>query len=637
MRVVLQAVGDQVVLGNAQPIDIFAFQEGPESAAEYNDVEANFEAVFGGNYQSTLATADFFGCRTGFVYNTDRVQLIAATTFSSGFTHNIRRGLFRPVDGTVDDQVYIYSIHLKAGASDESIRDDEATSIRLNAATLPTDAHIIYCGDFNIKGSDEPAYQTLFAPGSHSTAAETLNTPFGFFNDIEWQDNLAFLPFHTQNPVNNMDDRFDAIYVNNNLLDGSGLEYVRGSCTVLGNNGTHNMNQSINTGNGAAGFGSQLIAFSDHLPVFCDFVYGQTPTDFDATVNTAAVSTQFVRNNGPVGGATGDNAIEVEGSSNGNFAAFGVVDFDLSGLLASGASVTDLDNIVLSMVQDNSTFSDSGPISLYLATSAAANVTIDGGIQYQTGQNGLASVPEILAAGAVKVATYAAVHETNSGAPLPDGTADPIALYGGDIGQAVSAALKNKGVIRLLITPDHAGTAATYAGFSNGLGGPGLFADLVTDDGTVEVFPSSFTLNNGVQGSGNIFATNESNDNRINFLSDTPVSKSEPPIQITFTGTLGVGSVETLTATVETQSNTANVAQTIEMFNFTSGEWELIDSSDVDLVDQTIIAVPAGDISRFITVGNLVLTRVSWKPSGPVLMYPWRTSIDHFKWSISIQ
>ena len=336
-RVVIEAIGNQSVLGNAQAIDILAFQEGPQDANQYNDIENNFETVFGGTFASSFTTPDFAGCRTGFIYNTSTVQLIFATTLSSGLTHNVRRAQFRPIGGTANDDFHIYSIHLKAGTfdpADAAIRENEAMVLRANAANLPADAQIIYCGDFNMAGSDEDAFEVLFDGNATSSARETLNAPFGFRENTNWQENIAFLPFHSQNPVNNMDDRFDLFFINNNLMDGENTEYVRGSCTVLGNNSTHNLNQSINTGTGTVGFATEIVATSDHLPVFCDFRWGQTAQQFNQAISVDAVSTNFVRSNGPVGGASGTNDMEVEGSANGTFASFGVIDFDLSGQIA---------------------------------------------------------------------------------------------------------------------------------------------------------------------------------------------------------------------------------------------------------------------------------------------------------------
>ena len=424
-RVVIGAIGNLNILGSTRAIDILAFQEGPQNANVYDNIETNFETVFGGDYESTITVPDFAGCRTGFIYNTQTVTLIASTSLTSGFTHNVRRGLFRPVGGTSSDDFYIYSIHLKAGssASDQNEREQEANLLRSNAATLPGTANIIYAGDLNMKGSFEDAYAVFRATGSNATALESLNAPFGFQPNADWEENLALQPFHTQAPLSNMDDRFDLFFLNQGFFDGTGIEFVVGSTTALGNNGSHRMNFGILTGNGATGFGNELVAFSDHLPVICDFKFGQTPPASTQPLSAQATLTRTVRTSGPVGGSSGDNFLNIEGTDHPGFESFAVVDFDLTGNPTTGSSLT---NVVLNMLQSNASFSTNGPIGVYVATATAAQVPIDNSIQYVAGQNELDCVPAILSKGAQKVATYASIHRNSTGSLLSNGTNDPI-------------------------------------------------------------------------------------------------------------------------------------------------------------------------------------------------------------------
>lgn len=635
MQAVMQAVGNAVALGNAQPIDILAFQEGPESAAEYADIEANLEAVFGGNFSSSITPPDFFGCRTGFVFNTDTVQQLSATSLTGSLTHNSRRSLFRPVGGTADDNFYIYSIHMDAGgaASDIAQRTLEGTIFRNNSATLPSGASIIFCGDFNITGSAEAAYQNLFADGTNGPIVESLNTPFGFRDDIDWRDNIAMLPFHTQDPTGNMDDRFDAFYMNGAMIDGAGIEYIKGSCSVLGNNGTHSLGSSINTGSGTIGFGSELVSFSDHLPVFCDFRFGQTPQKFNSQLATDAVISQFVRTTGPVTGGTGTDEMQIEGTGNPiAFRSFGVVDFDLSGQLSAGENTKTATNIVLNLFQDNATFTDNGPIGIYLASPTASAIPIDSSIQYQATQNGLASLPAVLSTGAAKVATYAAVHV--DGGNLPDGTLDPIALFGSEIEVAVADALNNNGSLRFLIVPDHLATAATFAGFNSVLGSPNLQADLIVDDGTEQVTADQLSIQNGMVAGGSLLNIETSDDQRLSFRASTPTA-DDPPLRVQFMGTLPTATPQSLSIMVEASGNTPNLGQTFDLFNFISGSWEEIGTSGIELKDTTAIASATGDASRFVGPGNLVLARMNYAPTGPVLFFPWSIGIDQFNWTFT--
>ncbi len=637
MRIVMQAVGSSTSLGNAHAVDILAFQEGPENIREYSDIENNMEAVFGGSFASSITPPDFFGCRTGFVYNQDTVQLLNAFSLTGSLTHNCRRAMFRPVGGSATDDFLIYSIHLKAGSidpADAATRAAEANLLRNNANTFAAGTQVIFCGDFNMTGSQEMAYQNFFAPGTNASAVETLNTPFGFLAGAPWRDDRAFLPFHTQDPTASMDDRFDGFFVNGAVVDGANFEYLKGSCSVLGNNGTHNLNQNINTGSGTIGFGAQLVALSDHLPVFCDFKWGATVPKFSSSLGVNASATRFIRQTGMVGGAAANTDLEVEGTSNGNFAAFAIVDFDMSGQLGSGEFVGSAQNVVLNMLQDNENFTDGGPVEIYVATAAASQVPIDGTIQYQSGQNGIDCVPNILSTGAQRVAIYAGVHELD-GTHLPDGSVDPMALFGAPIDEAVSNALNSNGILRLLLVPAIAQTASTYAGFESALGAPSLSADLVFSDGSIDITANSFNVVNGMQGSGIIVDLNMSDDDRVTFIAEHPTGKADSPVRLVFNGSFQNLSPDSLRVCIEGFANSPNVELSVEMFDFANGVFEALGSTMMSATDSVLEFEATGDVSRFVSPGNTVITQVDLTPNGPVFFFPWSIAIDQFKWSIT--
>ena len=632
-RVVINAIGDLNILGNQRAIDILAFQEGPTSSSEYNDIEVNFETVFGGNYESTFTPPDTGGCRTGFIYNTQTLTLLGSTSLTAGFTHNVRRSHFRPVGGNTEDEFFIYSIHLKAGtsSSDFNDREFEASLIRNDAASLPVGSNIIYAGDLNMKGSFEDAYEVFRSPGSHATAQDSLNAPFGFQDNADWEENIALQPFHTQAPLNNMDDRFDLLFFNDRLLDETGLEFVVGSTTALGNNGSHTMNASINTGNGTTGFGSELIAFSDHLPVVCDFRFGATAPTTRIPLSSDAVLTRTVRTSGPVGGNSGDVFLNIEGTDHPGFESFAVIDFDVSDVPDSSLEI---DRIVLNMLQSNAGFSTNGPVGVYVTTALAAEVPIDSAIQYIVGENELDCVPAVLSDGAQKVATYASIHRASNGVLFGNGTADPIVLYGEAIGQAILDALDGNGLIRFLIVPDEAETAATFAGFASNLGQTRLTADLI--DGTVpstDSFPVNLDLIIGVQGVGNLFDLQESDDSAIRFFSEPQNNSQSVAIQVNLSGTLPTDAPSTMSLTIESKVNSSNLTQAVEIFDFVGGDWEVVDSSSAAIQDNSTTIELGGDVSRFVGPGNLSLARISWNANGPVFLFPWAADIDLFKWT----
>lgn len=213
-------------------------------------------------------------------YRDDTVTEIASghRDIFTGAGRNTDRWQLRLNNYTFD--LYVYSSHLKAGtgSSDQIDREQGATSVRANADGLPSGAHAIFVGDFNIYSNNESAYQIMTAAGPKQ-AVDPLGSG-------SWSGSSNAIK-HTQSPRlsassngligGGMDDRFDFHFVTEGLLDGSGLSLV--DYRVVGNDGNH-YNTSINSGNnsyfpGQTSRSNQLaddiFDASDHVPILCDY------------------------------------------------------------------------------------------------------------------------------------------------------------------------------------------------------------------------------------------------------------------------------------------------------------------------------------------------------------------------------
>jgi hypothetical protein len=192
------------------------------------------------------------------------------------------------VHNSTGDTIRIYSVHLKAssGSTNEQLRLAEVTLLRNITDALPLNKEYIVCGDFNIYGSTETAYQKLL---NQTTAGYFID----LFNLTGTWNNSVYAQYHTQSPrvrsfgggaAGGMDDRFDMILLSPAVFEFSGISYVLNSYTAYGNDGLH-YNDSINRPpNNAV---SQAIAdaihyASDHLPVFASFQFGNPlPVEID--------------------------------------------------------------------------------------------------------------------------------------------------------------------------------------------------------------------------------------------------------------------------------------------------------------------------------------------------------------------
>jgi hypothetical protein len=78
--------------------------------------------------------------------------------------------------------------------------------------------------------------------------------------------------YHTQDPRNMLDDRFDMQLATRELSDAVGIEYLPGSYHVVGNTGTHVTGKSLLSGKiDDLNEMVALITASDHLPVAADY------------------------------------------------------------------------------------------------------------------------------------------------------------------------------------------------------------------------------------------------------------------------------------------------------------------------------------------------------------------------------
>ena len=214
-------------------------------------------------------------------YDTDNAIFFKTAKFSFVSNTAIQTDVrdineFILVHTATGDTLRIYAVHLKAsaGSPNDAQRALEVDSLRRVTNSLPNGKNFIVCGDFNIYGSYESAYQKLLLdnPTDDGNFIDPL-TLTGTWNQP------GFSIYHTQSTRTSsfgggagggLNDRFDMILFSTAVMQGTaGVTYVPGSTIPEGNDGNH-YNQSINVlPNTAAPVQvvSALYNASDHLPV----------------------------------------------------------------------------------------------------------------------------------------------------------------------------------------------------------------------------------------------------------------------------------------------------------------------------------------------------------------------------------
>lgn len=154
-------------------------------------------------------------------------------------------------------------------------------------ANLPNDRAVIFAGDLNMYNSSEPANVELLDPTNDIVLFDPVN------RQGNWHNNSSYLDVFTQSTnttgINGgasggFDDRFDFIYLSQNMQSTNELSYKAGSYQAFGNNNNPSCwNSSINSSDCSGAtydftIRDALYNFSDHLPVVLELETNKTLT-----------------------------------------------------------------------------------------------------------------------------------------------------------------------------------------------------------------------------------------------------------------------------------------------------------------------------------------------------------------------
>jgi PKD repeat protein len=299
---VLEGIGEEIVAGTNQPIDILALQETSGNSTTVQPILNGLNAFYSSRTNvaryamsplNLTTTGGDGGGPNALVYNTNTVQLLESvgvgTPSGNGEPRQVGRYLFAPagVATNASNTFYIYVSHYKSGTDTNTLfrRAVEAGVIRTNSATLPANSRILYVGDYNISTSTETSYQdivtsTYVTIGIQGVDPLNLSSAKG----IDWTASSS-LNVKTES-CRSLHYRDDFQVMSSNVYQGvaGGLAYITGTYHTFGNNGSIPYENSAITGNNALNSDLQpnppisaaqcytnLYGGSDHLPVVADY------------------------------------------------------------------------------------------------------------------------------------------------------------------------------------------------------------------------------------------------------------------------------------------------------------------------------------------------------------------------------
>ena len=155
---------------------------------------------------------------------------------------------------------------------------------------------------------------------------------------------------------------------------------------------------------------------------------------------------------------------------------------------------------------------------------------------------------------------------------------------------------------------------------------------------TEEVVPAaSYNLFRGVLLSGDVSDVASSDDSYLSHNPGFTLNSNEPPVWLIFDANLSNDSPADVDVTVEANANTPGLTQTLEMFNWNSGQFESVDSQAASFNQDLVVTVDlAADAADYVQSGTgAVRLRSGWVQTGFTLLFPWTISVDHVEWAAS--
>lgn len=149
------------------------------------------------------------------------------------------------------------------------------------------------------------------------------------------------------------------------------------------------------------------------------------------------------------------------------------------------------------------------------------------------------------------------------------------------------------------------------------------------------IAPSDVAVGPGTIVSGNVTSLGTSDDSPLVMRPGAVLVATVPPLQVTMTATAPLGTITSFKFRLESSATANNLDQRILLFDYTTNQYVELDVFTPTGTDTVREITVASNFARFINAGDReVKARVTYKATGPVLVYPWNARIDQAQWSL---
>jgi hypothetical protein len=82
--------------------------------------------------------------------------------------------------------------------------------------------------------------------------------------------------------------------------------------------------------------------------------------------------------------------------------------------------------------------------------------------------------------------------------------------------------------------------------------------------------------------------------------------------------------------------NTTGTEQIISLYNYSTSSFVALDTRAIGTGSTTVTVTATGTLSNYVKSDGTVQAKVSYKQTGPTLLYQWEAKIDLANWGIEV-
>ncbi len=145
---------------------------------------------------------------------------------------------------------------------------------------------------------------------------------------------------------------------------------------------------------------------------------------------------------------------------------------------------------------------------------------------------------------------------------------------------------------------------------------------------------SSIALALGEQVDGKISDSFESDDQRIVYSPKSPLQNPKANVRILCETNVETQNPNYLELIVEAHATTVGLDTRIDLFNWSTGEYDRVDQFNTQTADQSRKVSITKAVSDYVrTSDNFVRARIDWRIDDLVLFFPWEIKLDQVIWN----